>query len=320
MPRRSDSWRKLVPGLICVAALFVAALSVLLFARVGALHGDTVTLYAATAEARGVAKGTQVWLNGVKVGVVEGVHFRSVAADTSHRLLLELSVLEEHRPLIRRDARAQIRSGGTLLGAPVVFVSGGSASAAPVGEGDTLRSLPQQDPEGLTSNFAHASAEFPAIIGNVKVLTAQLRGASGTAGAILNADANEGQLSILRDRATDVVRRAKMPRGTVGLALGGGDLLGRVQQATAQVDSIRTLLTSDATSFGRFRRDSTLLRTANDLRNELAITSALLERPGGTAGRVLRDSAIVRQVAGARVQLDSLITDIKNRPLRYWPF
>ena len=46
----------------------------------------------------------------------------------------------------------------------------------------------------------------------------------------------------------------------------------------------------------------------------------MLDRPQGTAGRVMRDSAIVRQVAAARIQLDSLISDIKSRPLRYWPF
>jgi hypothetical protein len=320
MPRRRDSWRDLIPGLLCVAALVAGVLSILLFARVGALHGSTVTVYAATSEARGVARGTEVWLNGVKVGVVDAIRFRSVDSDTSRRLLLQLSVLEKHRELIRRDASAQIRSGGTLLGAPVVFVSGGSVAAAPVTEGDTLRTLPQQDPEGLTSSFANASQEFPAIIGNVKVLAAQLRSASGTAGAILNSDAGGDQLTLLRDRATDVVRRATAPRGTVGLALSQGDAIARVKRATAQVDSIRTLLASDAGSFGRFRRDSTLLRTANDLRNELAIAAALLDRPAGTAGRVVRDSAIVRQVAGARVQLDSLITDIKTRPLRYWPF
>lgn len=320
MPRRRDSWRDLLPGILCVTALVAAVLSILKFARVGALHGDTVTIYAATSEARGVGRGTEVWLNGVKVGIVDAIRFRAVDADTSRRLLLQLSVLEKHRGLIRRDASAQIRSGGTLLGAPVVFVSGGSVGAAPVADGDTLRTLPQQDPEGLTSNFATASQEFPAIIGNVKVLAAQLRGASGTAGAILNADDDGNQLSVLRARASDVVRRATAPRGTIGLALSRGDAVARVKHATAQVDSIRALLSSDAGSFGRFRRDSTLLRTANDVRNELSIASALLDRADGTAGRVVRDSAIVRQVASARVQIDSLIADLKARPLRYWPF
>jgi len=125
---------------------------------------------------------------------------------------------------------------------------------------------------------------------------------------------------VLRDRAGDVVRRATAPRGTIGLALSQHDALARVKQATAQVDSIRTLLSSDAGSFGRFRRDSTLLRTATDLRNELAIAAALFDNPRGTAGRVVRDSAIVRQVASAQLELDLLIADIKARPLRYWPF
>jgi hypothetical protein len=243
-----------------------------------------------------------------------------VDADTARRLLLQLSVLAEHRDLIRRDASAQIRSGGTLLGAPVVYVFGGTAGTEPVSEGDTLRSLPQQDPEGLTSNFAEASKEFPLIIANVKLLGTQLRSASGTAGAILSSDARGDQFAVLLDRATDVARRARAPRGTVGLTLGGGDLGARARKATAQVDSIRDLLASDSTSFGRFRRDSSLLRAANDIRNDLAIAAALLKQPTGTAGRALQDSALTRQVAGAQRQLDSLIADVKSRPLRYWPF
>ena len=320
MPRRSDSWRSLVPSLVCVTALVALALSILLSARVGALHGDTVTLYAATSEARGVTRGTEVWLNGVKVGLVEGVRFRPVSADTARRLLLKLSVLEEHRDLIRRDAAAQIRSGGTLLGAPVVFVSGGSVAAQPVSDGDTLRSLPQQDPEGLTSSFANASQDIPAIMANVKVIGAQLRAASGTAGAILNSGERSDQFGILRDRATDLARRANTPRGTIGLALGRGDAATRAREAMAQVDSLRALLASDVVSVGRFRRDSTLLRTVEDVRNEVAITRALLDEPRGTAGRVRRDSAFVRQLAGTQRELDSLFADIKARPLRYWPF
>jgi hypothetical protein len=88
----------------------------------------------------------------------------------------------------------------------------------------------------------------------------------------------------------------------------------------AQVDSLRALLASDATAVGRFRRDSSLLRSVEDVRNEVAITRALLGEPRGTAGRVLRDSAFVRQLAGAERELDSLFADIKARPLRYWPF
>ena len=223
-----------MPGVLCLAGLAAVVLGVLLFARVGALHGDTVPLYAATSQARGVSKGTEVWLSGVRVGVVKDVRFLPASVDTANRLVLELEVLEQYLPYVRRDSRTQIRSGGTLLGAPVVYVSGGTSTSPSVRALDTLRTAPQQDPEGLTSSFANATQEFPAVIANVRVLGAQLRGTKGTAGAILNLD-DADQLTVLRGRAGALSRRAAAGRGTLALAL-GGDVDDRARRALAGLD------------------------------------------------------------------------------------
>ncbi|HET7458104.1 MAG TPA: MlaD family protein [Gemmatimonadaceae bacterium] len=320
MPRRAN-WSQLVVGIVGLVAVVGAALAVLLFARVGALHGDTSTLYAATGAARGISKGSEVWLAGVKVGVVRGVRFRPVDADTTRRLLIELQVLDEYLPHMRRDSRMQIRTGGTLLGAPVVFVSTGTSASPALTPGDTIGTLPQQDPEGLTSNFAQASKQFPAIMADVHVLSSQLRSARGTAGAMINLiGGDEREVSTFRTGASDLTRRATAGRGTLGLAMGGGDATERLRRALARADSVRALVGSSTTTLGRVRGDSTLLRTVEDVRNEVAIARALLAEPRGTAGRVLRDSAIVRQAARTQKQLDSLVTDIKYHPLRYWPF
>lgn len=320
MPRRAN-WSQLVVGIVCLAAVIAGALAVLLFARVGALHGRTSTLYAAAGAARGIGKGSEVWLAGVKVGVVREVHFRSVEADTARRLLLELQVLDEFLPHMRRDSHMQIRTGGTLLGAPVVFVSTGSSAAAALSDGDTISSLPQQDPEGLTSTFARASQQFPAIMVDVRVLNSQLRSARGTAGAMINlVDGDEREVATFRAGAAGLTQRATAGRGTLGLALGRGDATERLRRALARADSVRGVVSSSRTSIGRLRGDSTLLRTVEDVRNEVAIARALLDEPRGTAGRVLRDSAIVRQAQRAQKQLDSLVADIKYHPLRYWPF
>src|SRR5512138_359187 len=63
MPRKA-SWRELVIGLVSFAVLVGVGFSVLVFARVGRLHGSTFRLYALTGEARGVIRGSEVWLGG----------------------------------------------------------------------------------------------------------------------------------------------------------------------------------------------------------------------------------------------------------------
>jgi len=88
----------------------------------------------------------------------------------------------------------------------------------------------------------------------------------------------------------------------------------------ARADSLRLLMNSSDASLGRFRRDSTLLRTLTAVRAETDTVFALLAQSRGTAGRVLNDSALVLEVAGARRTLDALIKDVKADPFRYVAF
>ena len=46
----------------------------------------------------------------------------------------------------------------------------------------------------------------------------------------------------------------------------------------------------------------------------------MLDEPRGTAGRVLRDSAMTNALGDAQRELSLLMTDIKKHPLRYNPF
>src|SRR6188768_2834078 len=95
-------WNELRVGLLSVAGIIVAVMSILLFARVGALHGDTKTLYVTVDHAPGVLAGTDVWLLGAKVGQVKNISFRPVTVDTLQRLAIETVIMADHFNLIRK--------------------------------------------------------------------------------------------------------------------------------------------------------------------------------------------------------------------------
>src|SRR3982750_1003207 len=183
MPRRA-SWKELVVGLVALAALAGVGFAVLVFARVGQLHGSTFRLYALTGEARGVIRGSEVWLGGQKVGVVKDIQFMPAGRPVSERVLISMDVLSSARQGIRANSTAQVRSGGTLISSPVVYVTIGTTGSLAVSSGDTLRALPHPDIETMTSEFAIASREFPAIIRNIKLLNDQLHSVHGTLGAM----------------------------------------------------------------------------------------------------------------------------------------
>jgi ABC-type transporter Mla subunit MlaD len=319
---RTLRWQDLKIGLLSTAGVIAAALGVLNFGRVGTLHGKTFQIYVTTKAARGVIRGTEVWLDGQKVGLVRDVAFQPPTVEPSNRIVMKLRILKSAEQHVRLDTRVQVRSGSSVIGDQVVFMSSGTARMRQVADGDTIHSSDAQvDYESLSGDAAEATKDFPAIIENVKLLSAQLRSVNGTLGA-LGVEGTGGAMQRVRARASRVLDRlSSSSTGTVGLALTNRELmLARARRALSQTDSIRALLGSNEHSLGRFRRDSTLLGHVTSVRAALDSLQRLAASPNGTIGRFRADSAIILNIQRDRAALDSLITDMKKHPLRYTPF
>ena len=319
MPYRSLGWRDLLPGGVVLGALLVTTAATLKYARIGTLRGDTVRYFAAVSSARNVMGGTEVWMSGAKVGRVSSVHFAPPSTDTSRRVIVEFEVLEKYRAQIRENSVARLGTGTRVMGPTILGITVGSPDARVAAEGDTIPGMPSADVQSLTTSFGEVAQEVPEIMANVKVLSSSLESARGTIGALTTLDAPK-RFEALVDNASRLTDRATSGDGTLALALQRGQLIARAKAAAAQADSVRRLLASDRTSLGRFRRDSTLLRTVSDLRDELSITSTLLSNQTGTLGRFASDSIIAVQTAEMSKQMTQLFADIKKRPFRYIAF
>lgn len=313
MPRPLH-WKNLRIGLVAFLAIGAAVVSILRFAKVGALHGDKVTLYLVTNEATGVIKGTDVWLAGQKVGLVEDVQFRPTSIDTTERLAIRMQVLRQYMDRMRKNSDVLIRPGGNLIGAPVVYVTAGTRASPPVQDGDTLRARDIGEQKPTLATLADLGDSVSAIAREVKAAKTQLASRANTLAEIGARGRQEmGQLGA-------VMTRLSHGHGTLGRIMSDDALSRDLATLTAQTDSIRTLLASGRGNVGRFRRDSTLVPTAQRL---LARVDTLRTRFGDPV-RALKsprgDSALVRQMNRVRVELDSLIRDVKKRPLKYLPF
>lgn len=318
MPR-PVRWADLVPGAAVLAALVVSTGATLKYAQIGRLRGDTLRLYAAFAAARNVMGGTEVWVNGRKVGRVESVRFAPPETDTTRRVVLELEILSKYRDQIRENSSARLRTGARVMGASVVYITAGTTDAPMLSAGDTILGNSGGDFQALASGFGRAAEPFPEIVANVKVLSSSLSSARGTIGALTTLDA-PNRVEALVANASRFTSRAKNGNGSLGMLMGRGAIIERTKAATAQADSLRALLASDRTSYGRFRRDSTLARAVIAVRDELSITRALLSTHGGTLGRFGQDSIIAVQAAERERLMSELVTDIKRRPFRYIAF
>jgi phospholipid/cholesterol/gamma-HCH transport system substrate-binding protein len=317
---RSLTWSDVRGGIIAVAALAGVAYVTLRYARVGALRGDTIPLSARVSAARGILKGSGVWLSGQKVGRVTDIRFLPPSqADTSKRIEISFEILADRAEKMRSDAVAQIRPGGSMIGTPVIYLSPGTPKGRPVRAGDVIFTRAQADFEGAAGEFGAASKEFPVIINNVKVLAAQLGGTDGTVGAFLNTGFAGTDMARTRREMARLGATLSLERGTAGKLM-NGELGPRVQRVMARADSVRALIGSPNTSLGRMRKDSTLLAEVADIRNELTLVRMQLTESRGTAGRIMHDSALFSAVGEAQRQMGLLFADIKKHPLRYLVF
>lgn len=316
MPRKIH-WTELRVGLIAAAALAVLVLVIMLFARVGALHGKKATIFVVTSDATGVLKGTEVWLSGQKIGLVRDVRFRSSSADTSERLIIESEILADRLAPIRRDSRSHIGPGSSLIGVPVVFITAGSIRQPGLKDGDTIHAALVKKVLEIGDEMGAAGTAASSLAVEVKGLVARMSDPRGSVGAMRSR--GMPALTSATGRMSSLMNKATKGNGSIGLAM-RGNLGGRISQAMAGADSIMTLASSGRGSVGRFRRDSTLVPTIKGMMAQLDSLRALASNPVGTIGRAHGDSTLIREMARSRASLDSLMKDIKSHPLRYIAF
>ena len=309
-------WRELKGGLIAVALIAAIIVSILAFARVGALHGKKVTLYVVTDEAPGVLSGTEVWLSGERDGLVKEISFRPPTSDTLERLVIKTEVLARALPHIRRDSYAQIRPGGTLIGTPIIFISAGTSESPGLKDGDTLRARPVSGVGSVAEGAARLTPQLGRLMSSAKSVARKVNQPVGTIGNL-----RENGLPDMPDITAGVLSLNSRARGNGTLASSlRGDIQQRTSHALASVDSIKRLVSSNRTNIGRFRKDSTLATKAGHVLAELDTLSLLLKSPLGTIAAVHSDSVLARKLDEEHALMAALIRDIKSNPTRYIQF
>jgi phospholipid/cholesterol/gamma-HCH transport system substrate-binding protein len=310
---RTLAWRELKTGTIAFVAIITLALSILLFARVGALHGDTTNIYVVTDDAPGVLNGTEVWLSGQKVGLVKDIHFRPVTTDTLERLAIHLEILSDQMHYIRRDAWADIRPGGNLIGSPVVFISSGTSKVRALNEGDTLKEISTGKMRPVGDRVAALGARLGMLTDSGGKVLRLLQSQAGTAGHLVGT----GWPKVTRqtDEIARLAKRATKGDASIALLL-NGEISMHVARIRAAKDSISALINTGNGNVGRFRRDSTLQKQISHLQGEL--DSLRAGYAGGSGiGKLKTDSTLKIEMSKVRAELAALMADIKKHPLRY---
>jgi hypothetical protein len=313
MPR-DHSWSELKIGIISGAVVVGIAASILIFARVGALHGDRSKLVILTDHAPGVLPGTEVWLAGEKVGLVENIGFRPVSADTSRRVAIKAEILTRFMPQIRKTAHADIRPGGNLIGSPVVYISSGTPASPEVKDGDTITTKSVGVIKDVGENVTQLVDRLTILADSGSKAVALLNSEAGAVGAFTRNGLP--RIASVGGTMSALLRQVNTGSGSAGL-ISRGDLGVKFHSIMAGKDSITAMLTTGNGILGRFHRDSTLGPTIAHMKSQVDSLRGLMNNQTGGIGKLKGDSAMAREMAKVRIQLDSLMKDIKKHPLKY---
>lgn len=202
-----------------------AAVMLFLFVMWGYNRGlfkKTVTLKTVVASAQGIDTGTPVVFAGMAIGRVGGVRLGT-------RDEVELSLMIERRYISRIHADAvAIIASASMIGIKEIRIRGGSESAPPAKDGDTIAAQGLFDMDNLMDRVSPilAAAEkivfrvekvlagFPderinAAIGDVGAVISNIRNGKSTAGKFLSTDNGEfyNRLDRLADRLTTLSER-----------------------------------------------------------------------------------------------------------------
>ena len=298
-------------------AIVVTVVSILLFARVGALHGDTQTIFVTTDHAPGVLEGTDVWFSGQKIGRVKAIRFRPITTDTLVRLAIEAQILADRMHLIRRDSYVDIRPGGNFIGSPVIYVGPGTAAYPALKNGDTITTRTSGPIAAVGSQLDSLGVRLNALSDSSQKLVGLLSNTSTSIGSFRTR--GMGELRRAQTIMSSLADKARHGNGTLALA-SRGSISERLRRVVSQKDSITTLLSSGRGNFGRFHRDSTLLPEVARIRAEVDSLRALLFNPNSEVARLRSDTALKSQITKARAELDSLMKEVKKHPTKFISF
>jgi len=309
-------WRKLTGGIIALVAIVGGAFAIVAFARVGSLRGDTYRAYIVADQASGILKGTEVWLQGQKVGVVKDVGFRALPTDTAVQTVIQVEVLSQYKQYIRKDSRVEFKPGGTYLGAQVVALRIGSHTAPVLEAGDTLTRVSVIDPEERSSELTAAGQDIPEIVTSLRAIGSDLSKTQTQFGSL--GERSSG-LHLIKTHVAEFAKRSAGRKGMLTLLASDNALAKRASLVITRADSLLKV-TQELGTMKRFKADTGLRAALATTRADLDTLRIRISREDGAAGRFASDDALEQDLRNLSEQIRRTLADFSKRPERYSPF
>jgi phospholipid/cholesterol/gamma-HCH transport system substrate-binding protein len=282
--RDSNSLKTILTGLFVIVGVGILLAGVFIIGGKDKSFKNSVVANAVFADVNGLAKGSNVWYSGVKIGTVKKVSF------VENGVQVSFSIEEDVQQKIRKDTKVKLGSDG-LIGNKIIVLYGGTLASPEVESGNTLEVEKAVGTEEMMATLQNNNANLLQITNDLKVVSKGLAEGKGTIGKLLNDPTINNTLlaamnSLNRAGSNAQVLTANLSEFT-GKLNNKGYFLNDIATDTTIVASLK----KTAAQLNQVSRD------AGVVIDNLNVTTANLNSNKSAVGVLLSDEA-----AGANIQ------------------
>ncbi len=286
--------------------IIISTWGVLKFLGGSNLLSSENTYYATYENIDGVQKSSQIYIKGVKVGVVSDI---TLDLSSGSNVKIKLSV--DHKYSIPKDSEAKIVGSGLMSPMAIEIILGQSSEA--LKPNDTIRSSRQPDLmstasselESLKNQLTDVTTSLSTTLNTLNEL--MVSNAENINGMTANMSALTHQLNIVLTQNSDDITRTVSGFADLSEALGSN---------AHQIDSIMLNL-------NQLTRDLNDSNFSTSLGGSLSQLDSLLTKINNSEdgiAKVMVGEDIYHNLSSASSNLDALFVDMKEYPSRYVHF
>ncbi len=205
MSQTLSRWKAILLGLVVVALVAAAAVTLTRAAGKQGLWAETAEVTVAFPEAHDLAPGTPVRIRGVDAGKITAIEYPDHDGEGA-AVTVRMRIDAKYAARLYADASAQIHSTG-LLGAKVISIQPGNPNTGLLADG---RLAAKETPD-----IALAAAKIGDTADEAKLLLKEVRAGTGTLSKLIQDDKLYTELTGLAGDSRKMVRRADTAVGTV---------------------------------------------------------------------------------------------------------
>ena len=306
--------REAMLGAAAIGFMVLAFLLIFFLADVRRAFIKTDALVVLMPTAAGLRAGSEVWIAGRTVGEVTDILVRPPDVDSMRRVAISIKVEHEAIDHIRRDSEARITSF-SLIGDPVLDITPGTPAGAPIQPNDSLLMRSYGSPAVAIASAVSLRENLKKLVADSRTLATPTRERSRQVALMLqHLDVTKREFEtftdIMQHGPLNVFSDPEFNRVVGQLGRTIGELQASFQQAAQRARN------ANSESGPVFTR---LAARADTISQEIAkLQAAMKAGGGGLLVRAQTDTAIVKALHRAQVQLDSLIVESKRNPTRFF--